>query len=284
MAYATINNTSLWYEVAGQGPHLLQLHGLGLGHANFAPVTPLLRPDFTVIDYDMRGFGDSDKPPAPYSIEGWADEAIGLLDHLGLDAVDVHGTSFGGMVGIVMAAKYPDRVKRLVIGCCMARYDSLAILNKKVWKAMATATGMGEEVANLIASQAFSRAFHDTDRAPAQVAAMGAAFKKNDPELWKHFCDLLCEADLTGYLPQITAPVLVTSGDQDIMTPVDSGPAGVGTREMVRLLPNAWLTLLEGCGHLHLVERPEESAKLVRDFILDGTVNGETVLGETDGR
>lgn len=269
MAYASINGTSLWYEVAGQGPHLLQLHGLGLGHANFAPVTPLLREDFTVIDYDMRGFGDSDKPPAPYSIEEWADDAIGLLDHLGLDQVHVHGTSFGGMVALVMAARYPQRVRRMVIGCCMARYDNLAILNKKVWKAMATATGMSEHVANLIASQAFSRGYHDTEQAPRQVAAMAAAFAKNDPELWKHFCDLLCEADLTGYLPQVTAPVLVTSGDQDIMTPVDSGPAGVGTREMVERLPDARLALLEGCGHLHLVERPEESATLVRDFILE---------------
>jgi pimeloyl-ACP methyl ester carboxylesterase len=268
MAQTAINGTKIWYEVGGDGPALLQFHGLGLGHANFSAVTPMLRKHFRVVDWDMRGFGDSDKPAPPYTLETWAEDAVALLDHLHLDRADVHGTSMGGMVALVFAEKYPTRVRRMVIGCCMARYDTMAILNKVVWKALARATGMSPEVATLVATQAFSRQYLDRPEAHEVLQGMVGAFAKNDPNLWIHFCEVLEATDLEPLLGRITTPTLILSGDSDIMTPVESGPRGVGTRRMAEIMPNATLQLIKGCGHLHLAERPEESVEAIVRFLM----------------
>lgn len=268
MAYASVDGIRLWYELKGTGEPLLQFHGLGLGHVNFAAVTPLLRRHFTVLDWDMRGFGDSDKPAPPYSLDMWAEDAVRLLDHLGLERVHVHGSSMGGQVAIAFAARYPERVRRLVLGCCMARYDTMAIFNKRVWKAMARATGMSPDLALMIATQAFSRDYMDRPEAPAQLRQMAEAFAKNDLNLWIHYCDLVEEVDLEPLLPTIKAPTLVMSGDSDIMTPVDAGPRGVGSRKIAESIPGASFLLIKNCGHLSLVERADESSDIITKFLM----------------
>ncbi len=66
---------------------------------------------------DYRGTGDSDAPDEPYSTRGFADDVIAVLDHLGIERGDVYGTSMGGRVAQWLAARHPDRVRRLVLGC-----------------------------------------------------------------------------------------------------------------------------------------------------------------------
>ena len=77
---AKVNGVELWYEVTGEGEPVIQIHGAGFGHFNFAPATPGLAEHFQVIDYDMRGYGQSDRPVQRYDMEVWADDAAGLLD------------------------------------------------------------------------------------------------------------------------------------------------------------------------------------------------------------
>src|SRR5207244_5592843 len=93
-----VNGVKLWYEISGEGEPVVQIHGAGFGHFNFAPATPELAKRFKVIDYDMRGYGQSERPVQHYDMEVWADDVAGLLDALELDAAHVHGTSMGGMI------------------------------------------------------------------------------------------------------------------------------------------------------------------------------------------
>src|SRR6185437_5083502 len=80
---AQVNGVRLWYDVSGEGEPVVQIHGAGFGHFNFAPATPELSKHFRVIDYDMRGYGESDRPVQHYDMEVWADDVAGLLDALG---------------------------------------------------------------------------------------------------------------------------------------------------------------------------------------------------------
>src|SRR3990172_171181 len=66
MPYVAVDGIRLWYEETGAGEALVQIHGGGLGHANFALATPRLARSFRVIDYDQRGYGQSDCPHHPY--------------------------------------------------------------------------------------------------------------------------------------------------------------------------------------------------------------------------
>ena len=66
--FIEVNGARLWYEITGEGEPVIQIHGAGFGHFNFGPVTPLLSGEFRCIDYDMRGYGQSDKPEQDYDL------------------------------------------------------------------------------------------------------------------------------------------------------------------------------------------------------------------------
>src|SRR5205085_6168315 len=87
---AAVNGVELWYDVQGEGEPVVQIHGAGFGHFNFAPATPALSKHFKVVDYDMRGYGQSDRPVQHYDMEVWADDLAGLMDALDIDQAHVH--------------------------------------------------------------------------------------------------------------------------------------------------------------------------------------------------
>src|SRR6267378_2752548 len=170
---AEVNGVKLWYDVSGEGGPVVQIHGAGFGHFNFAPATPELAKHFRVIDYDMRGYGRSDRPEQDYDMEVWADDVAGLLDALGIEAAHVHGTSMGGMIAIVFAGKYPQRTTSVVINCAAAKLGRSGRLTFKNWIDIARLDpdGPGSRIlAELIAWQALSKAFLETpDRAGARA-------------------------------------------------------------------------------------------------------------------
>ena len=118
-----VNGVNLWHRITGDGVPVVQIHGAGFGHFNFDPATPELSKHFRVVDYDMRGYGQSDRPVQDYDMEVWADDLAGLMDALEIDEAHVHGTSMGGMIAIVFAGKYPRAhdVRRDQLRGCEAR-------------------------------------------------------------------------------------------------------------------------------------------------------------------
>src|SRR5262245_23591814 len=112
---AVINGVSLFYESQGDGPPLVFVHGLGgtsnVWHAQRVTLSKSAR----VVTYDLSGSGRSDKGRRSYSIDGWADELAGLLDHLSLPAAVVVGHSMGTVIVQRFAAKYPQRTTALVL-------------------------------------------------------------------------------------------------------------------------------------------------------------------------
>ncbi len=110
-----INGISYYYEVMGDGPPLLLLHG-GLGSIDmFGPLLPQLTAHRTVIGVDLHGHGRTTLGDRPISVIDIADDLALLLTHLGHDQVDVLGYSFGGSTGFRLAVQHPTRVKRLVV-------------------------------------------------------------------------------------------------------------------------------------------------------------------------
>ena len=136
------------------------------------------------------------------------------------------------------------------------------------WKAIARAYGMwSEELALEIATQALSRTFLDTDRGPEVVSVIQGVLERNAPlDIFCAACDAMTEMDLSGDLPKIQAPTLVTGGDADFLTPLDQGPQGVGSREIAARIPNAELHVFEGVAHTDLMEVPEQAVELAIDF------------------
>ena len=123
--YAEVNGINLYYETMGTGRPLILLHG-GLGSGEmFGPVRPALAERHQVIAVDLQGHGRTADIDRPIDIRLMADDIAALIDHLGLDRPDLVGYSLGGGVALQTAAKYPDKVGRLVVASANLRPDAI---------------------------------------------------------------------------------------------------------------------------------------------------------------
>ena len=102
-------------EWPGKGPAVVCIHGLTANHTCWESMADMLTPDYRVIAYDLRGRGDSDKPPKGYSVPIHAEDLGALLDHYGIKSVILFGHSLGANIGVHFASRYPQRVKKLVL-------------------------------------------------------------------------------------------------------------------------------------------------------------------------
>lgn len=257
----------IWYRKRGSGLPLLQIHGSAFGHRNFEKMTPLMEPHFEVIDFDLPGYGESTfGPQKPTSMEGIAEQVYHLVGAMGYDKVSVHGTSFGAMIGLTLAARHPDVIDKLILSCFLARYDNAARIMRSTWKRAARDSSM-EAVADLTSVAGFARSFYDRPGAQDQLAAMRAAFSKNTPEAFIAGTETIERTDLSGYVGDVKAPVLLLAGDEDNMTPFRPSDSGVGFAQFARTLPDAEMIVLDQCGHYLVIEQPEKAAEHIVRFM-----------------
>jgi 3-oxoadipate enol-lactonase len=96
MATAKVNGIHIYYEIHGKGPPLLLIMGLGANATAWWKQIPAFAEQYSVVAYDNRGAGRSDKPQGPYSIKQMADDAAALMGYLGGHKSHVFGMSLGG--------------------------------------------------------------------------------------------------------------------------------------------------------------------------------------------
>ena len=272
MAFAQVNGVNLYYEINGSGSTVVQIGGAVNGHEGYALITPTMQERFTVIDYDHRGYGQSDRPTQKYTMETWADDLAGLLDALGVARCHVHGGSMGGFIACLFAAKYPERVDRLVFNGAVAKCDWMARTQFHLWKRTAQVFGLGsDELALMLLTHAFSRPYLDgmaTSGSLHSLDWMKDSIRRNATlEIFGDACDAMAETDVTGLLGNVAAPTLVLHGTDDCLTPLDCGPNGAGARKIHEGIAGSELYLLEGCGHGVLFERPDEAVGKVMAFL-----------------
>jgi 3-oxoadipate enol-lactonase len=112
MQRAEINGAELNYELTGDGPAVALLHEGVCDLRMWDELVEALAPEFTVLRYDMRGYGDSTLPPGPFSQSG---DLLALLDHAGIERAALVGVSYGGRVALDTAFVAPERVTALVL-------------------------------------------------------------------------------------------------------------------------------------------------------------------------
>ncbi len=123
MPIATINGININYQTVGQGEPLVMVMGFASDQNNWRFQVPLFKKHYHVVTFDNRGVGKSDKPAGPYTTRMMAEDAIGLMDHLGIKKAHILGVSMGGMIAQEIAINHPERVLKLVLGCTYACND-----------------------------------------------------------------------------------------------------------------------------------------------------------------
>ena len=254
-------------RVAGSGPKLLQIHGVGTGHRNFDLLTPSLATDFEVCDIDLPGYGDSS--PADHARDPfcYAADTAAAIEALGCGPVHVHGTSMGGRIAMALAAGHPALVQRLVVSLAIARLDRAALVMRQTW-ITAARNGGAEAFLELVMLQGFSRAFWDRDDTGQVMEAFERSFQPGSLENFgKDVKGTSQGVDLSSALTKIKAETLLIGADEDIMNPVNPSASGIGFRKMLKLIPRAESRVLTG-GHFLLYEQPALVAHEMSEFLL----------------
>jgi pimeloyl-ACP methyl ester carboxylesterase len=262
MPTAHVNGIDLYYEVHGSGEPLLWIGGLGANIREIPYLIDAYRERYQLIVYDGRGCGRSDKPEEDYTIAGFAEDAAGLLDALGVASAFVYGSSMGGMIAQELVLNHPDRVRALILGCTTAGAVKGVRPSEATVQAMIANQALSGDAAleagwRLGYSQAYIDTHRDAlfarSRAASEFAAPREAYIRQVIAAAKH--------DTYDRLQYVECPVLIIHGSEDVMIP--SGNAHL----LKRAMPHAELRILEGMGHGYNLEGQAEADALVFDFI-----------------
>ena len=264
MPKITINGVGLNYEEWGEGYPLLLLMGFGDSLDAWSQQIPALSAEFRTIGLDHRGTGFSDCPDDGYSIPQFSDDAIGLLDHLGLEKAHVLGYSMGGRVGQDMAARYPDRISGLVLAASAAKPNPLNVFSLR--SAAYLYREFGPEAAAAFGPLiSFTHAYFE-DHLQELSDKLGKPATHPMPlHAYEGHVSAIENHDTTPILDQVRAPTLVLMGDQEWLNP--QADADI----MLNGIKGSRLQVLEGGGHGFLWENPDAFNKAVIDFLAPHT-------------
>jgi pimeloyl-ACP methyl ester carboxylesterase len=258
--------------VMGSGPDVLLLHGLGGTKASFFDTAAALSRDYRVHALDFPGFGSSSKPAtAPYTARYFADTVVDYMDTLNIGAAHFVGNSMGGRVALEVGLSHPARVRALGLLCpavafvkrgfhpivklarpefgLLPHHFRRSTVEGQFWGLFADRDLIDPSVAE-IAVDEFQRVYGSAGARYAFLSAARHIYL--DPPFGRN-----------GFYPRLSgleAPALFMWGSHDKLI-----PCGLG-RHVAEWLPGAEQIVLDGCGHVPQIERPEQTNGLLRRF------------------
>ena len=240
---------------------MLLLHGLFFSGAMYARQVEQLARDFHCITIDGRSMGRSAPALGGHDVDNLCHDALAVLDALGIARAHWVGSSVGGVIGIRVAAQWPERVASLV-ACGASAHAEPA---EKLTRYEALLERYAEDPAAAwptIAPVLFSRAFLEDPARAAEVLAQRAAFAANDgPTIRRAAAPILRRVGIEHLLPHVRCPTLAIVGEFDAANPPPHA------EHIVAGIAGARLAVLPGVGHQPNAEAPEALARLIHDFL-----------------
>lgn len=265
MATATINGVELYYEEHGSGPPILFHHGFTGSHDGWVPIAERLRDRFRCILMDCRGAGDSEHPDGGYTIAQYAQDVVGMLDHLGLDQVAYVGHSMGGGIGFQLGLEHAERFTHIMLVTpisadgyapdpeVQARGRQLRMDGDRETLIRERRTGIARE-----------ELIDDDEVADAVDRSLSVSNGHYDDGMVA-----MATLNVGDRLDEMTTPTLMITAGADALLPANLA-------DFLRL-PNASLHVFNRVAHGVQGEVPDEFAALVADFATHGVVNPQTL-------
>lgn len=269
--FIEVEGTRLWYEVLGEGPPLVVLHGgLGLDHSWFRPWLDPLADRSRLVYFDQRGNGRSERPSqfTPITHRTWIDDVDALRDRLGLGRIVLFGHSYGGLLAQEYALRFPETLDGLILCCTTPAFDYTDVV-----QANASARATPRQLAAL--TEAFSRPMADDSEWEETWLTLLPLYFAGEPPAnlgdgavyscgaWNHVnANCLGGFDVTAELASIPTPSLVLSGAHDWLMPPTHGGGRIHSE-----VPDSELVVFDDSGHFPFVEEPAHFIEVVSDWL-----------------
>ena len=256
MHMANLDGLRLHYRIDGpeDGMPVVFANSLGTDFRLWDQILPLLPQGLRILRFDKRGHGLSDCPKGPYSMGQLISDTEKLMDHLGFkDAIFV-GLSIGGMIAQGLATKRLDLVRAVVLSNTGAKIGT-----REMWQERIDAVNAGglAAVVDPTMQRWFSAPFHKTD----EFHAWRNMFLTCPAEGWTGCGAAIAGTDFYSTTAALRLPALGIAGTEDGSTPPDL------VRETAGLIPGSDTKVIRGAGHLPCVEKPEEYAAILTEFL-----------------
>lgn len=260
MAKATIGGIEIAYTDAGEGMPLVLIHGYPLNRTMWEAQVRALSSEARCIAIDLRGHGESQAPFWLTSVDTYADDVRGLLDHLGIDRAVICGFSMGGYVALAFYRNHERRCRGLVLADTRAQPDSPEAKQARFQAALTAQTRGASAIAEAMLPRLLTQ--KSVESRPDLVERVRAMIQTTPVQGIAG--DLMAMAerpDSVPLLPSVNVMTLVIVGDADALTP----PADA--RLMADGIPGARLDVIHGAAHLANMEQPEIFNLAVSDFL-----------------
>jgi 3-oxoadipate enol-lactonase len=256
-----LNGARIHFERSGTGVPVLLIHAGIADSRMWEPQVKALANDLDMIRPDLRGFGDSELPPVPYSMLA---DIIALLDRLEVNRAHVVGCSMGGTLAIDFALEHPQRVERLVLVGSGVSGSNLGAADSVLFAEVEAADKAGDMDS---VNRAEVRLWVDGPRRPegsAPAAVRELVLDMNGRALrtdWDSAQNQPLDPPAITRLSEITAPTLVIVGDQDL-------PHAAANADLITSkIASARTVVIKDAAHLPSLERPEEFNRVLLDFL-----------------
>jgi pimeloyl-ACP methyl ester carboxylesterase len=267
MRIATDEGVELAVETAGSGPGLMLVHGFGGAKEDFADHVPTLARDHTVVVFDHRGHGASDKPddPAMYSLERLAADTLQVADAVGLDSFRLLGHSMGGMTSRKIPLIAPERVDALIM------MDTLTgpipgfdpdLMDAAAEVALTRGKDALKELldmATVLETPAYHRVLAER---PGYLEFVEKKWADLSSVMWGALAKALAHQtdDTEALVASLTVPLLIIVGEQDT-------PFLKPSQALKQLIPSASLAVIPDAGHSPQFENPHAWIDVMLKFL-----------------
>lgn len=262
-----LEKLSLHYEVSGQGPDVMLVHGLGLSSMRtWNNQIQTLEKRFRVHRYDVRGFGESDNPMMKYSVQQHVYDLNELLSVLELERVILVGFSMGGWISLQYVLDFPARVRGLLLSCTTPglRPDGAArfVERGNMVDQVGTSSLADEQIRNTFCAETFNTN-------PALIQFYRENFidpKHNDPLAYAAMFRALSVPNVTPQLGRIRCPTLVMCGAAD--NGITRGNTPTDAAEILHKgIAGSRLEVISDGGHYAHLEQPKIWNALALKFL-----------------
>lgn len=252
------NGIDIHYEISGNGPVVTLAHSLGSDLSIWEAQKSALAERHTVLTYDLRGHGQTQATPGAYSFNLLTQDALALLDALGIKTTSFVGISLGGMLGQALALAATERLEKLVLADTTSGYPPEA---QAAWPErirQIETTGL-EPLVQPTLERWFTAPYRASH--PEVAKRIGAILRATPVAGYIGCCHAIAGLDFSGRLKDIRTPTLVLVGDQDNGTP----PAMA--RTLAAGIPGARLEIVPDAAHLSNLGQAGIFNRLLADFL-----------------